>query len=114
MRLGLLMDICVLKKVSQTKVEVLINFTSTNEFAAERITISDYGISCISRIATDYGGVEIVQGMIPYLAPEIRLLQRTQATTASDMCVSGSVSLMDTAGKLNTTWKVGISTCLEF
>jgi serine/threonine protein kinase len=76
---------------SVTKLEVLINFTPTGEFAVENITISDYGISYISRIASHDGDVTIVQGTIPYLAPEIRLLRKTQATTESDMWSIGCI-----------------------
>lgn len=71
--------------------KVLINFTPASEFAVENITISDYGISYISRIAADNGDVTIVQGTIPYLAPEIRLGQRTEATTASDIWSVGCI-----------------------
>ena len=71
--------------------EVLINFTPTNEFTVENVNVSDYGISYISRIAANNGDVTIVQGTVPYLAPEIRLLQKTQATTASDIWSVGCI-----------------------
>lgn len=39
----------------------------------------------------NYGNVKIVQGMLPYLAPEIRFMPETQATIASDMWSVGCI-----------------------
>jgi serine/threonine protein kinase len=71
---------------------VLINFDSASQYSVDKITISDFGISRTSRIATDYGGAITVQGMLPYLAPEIRLLNTTQATKASDIWSVGCIA----------------------
>jgi len=53
--------------------------------------VTDFGVCLVTQLVDNAGRINIVQGCIEYMAPEIRNLARPQTTPQSDMWAVGAI-----------------------
>jgi len=87
---------------------VLVNAPVNFEYDPNAMLVSDFGVNYLTQLVDAAGQIRVVPGSLVYMAPEIRSLNRPDATPESDMWSVGVIGYELAIGhELETTNQFG-------